>query len=74
MKCNLCLDLKEIKIETVRTIGYTLTPGENIDEHLVPCPECSSPNNEIQSDAESGVCPICGDPVENYRGGSHYCK
>ena len=40
MKCIVCKDFGEIKIERARTIGYTSVNGEIIDEHLIPCPEC----------------------------------
>ena len=40
MICVLCQDSREVKVEKARTIGYTLTPGETIDEHLEPCPLC----------------------------------
>ena len=39
--CPLCQGSKKIFQQPKRTIGYTLTPGETIDEQIVPCPLCS---------------------------------
>jgi len=39
--CPLCQGRKKIFQQPKRTIGYTLTPGETIDEQLIPCPLCS---------------------------------
>lgn len=40
--CPLCQGSKKIFQQPKRTIGYTLTPGESIDEKIVPCPLCSN--------------------------------
>jgi hypothetical protein len=39
--CPLCRGSKEVLRQTKRTMGYTLTPGETIDEEIIPCPLCS---------------------------------
>jgi hypothetical protein len=39
--CPLCRGSKKIFQQPKRTIGYTLTPGETIDEKIIPCPLCS---------------------------------
>jgi len=39
--CPLCQGSKKIFQQPKRTIGYTLTDGETIDEKIVPCPLCS---------------------------------
>jgi hypothetical protein len=39
--CETCDDTKEIMVVRARTIGYTATDGEIVDEHIEPCPECN---------------------------------
>jgi len=39
--CPLCQGSKKVFQQPKRTMGYTLTDGETIDEQLVPCPLCS---------------------------------
>ena len=55
--CQLCQDTKEVLSSRARVMGYTLTPGETVDEELIPCPACAeedSPELEqvIQENAD----------------------
>jgi len=44
--CPLCQGSNKVFQQPKRTIGYTLTDGETIDEQLVPCPLCSNDKQE----------------------------
>jgi len=50
--CPLCQGSKKVFQQPKRTIGYTLTPGETIDEQLVPCPLCSNSKLDQLSDID----------------------
>ena len=47
--CKTCKGLGQIKREKARTIGYTLSPGEILDEHLIDCPDCSMPRESTMT-------------------------
>ena len=49
VRCKLCQDSGEVLVQCARTIGYTLTPGETIDEHLEPCPICKAPDSQEEA-------------------------
>ena len=44
--CPLCRETGEYLVRVVRVLGYTLTDGETIEEHLKPCPLCKEDANE----------------------------
>lgn len=69
--CPECKGCKEIKIEKARTMGYTLTPGETIDEHLIPCPSCVNLPAVPDNDAVLKKCFFC-DSSDLVRFAEHY--
>ncbi len=52
--CPMCNGSKEILNTKVRSIGYTLTEGETIDEVLIPCPLCERVKSQLKKFVEWG--------------------
>jgi len=59
--CELCYGSKQILKTPKRTMGYTLTPGETLDEHLVPCPRCTLEPQQPAPEREKILRKVLGE-------------